>query len=98
MASKGRRRDVMRVGRYEILGDLATGGMAEILLGRLVGPSGFERPVVIKRILRHLAKQSNYIDMFLDEARIVAGIRHQNVVHVQELVHEEGELFLVMEY
>ena len=72
--------------------------MAEILLGRLVGPSGFERPVVIKRILPHLAREESFVSMFLDEARIVAGIRHPNVVQVQEAGQEGGELFLAMEY
>ena len=86
------------IGRYEIVGPLASGGMAEILLARLAGPSGFMRPVVIKRILPHLAQRKDFVDMFLDEARIVAGIRHPNVVQVTELGHEEGELFLAMEY
>ena len=86
------------IGRYEIVGPLASGGMAEILLARLAGPSGFMRPVVIKRILPHLAQKKDFVDMFLDEARIVAGIRHPNVVQVTELGHEEGELFLAMEY
>jgi serine/threonine-protein kinase len=72
--------------------------MAEIVLGRMLGPSGFQRPVVIKRILPHLAREQSFVEMFLDEARIVAGIRHPNVVNVHELGHEEGELFLVMEY
>ena len=54
------------IGRYEIVGQLAKGGMAEILLGRINGPSGFERPVVIKRILPHLAEQPRFVDMFLD--------------------------------
>ena len=87
-----------RIGRYEIVAELASGGMAEILLARLVGPNGFERPVIIKRILPHLAREPSFVDMFLDEARIVAGIRHPNVVQVQELGHDEGELFLAMEY
>ena len=88
----------MKVGRYEVVGPLATGGMAEILLGRIVGPSGFQRPVVIKRILPHLAREKGFVEMFLDEARIVAGIRHPNVVQVHELGHEGDELFLAMEY
>ena len=87
-----------QIGRYEIVGPLASGGMAEILLARLAGPSGFMRPVVIKRILPHLAQKKDFVDMFLDEARIVAGIRHPNVVQVTELGHEAGELFLAMEY
>jgi serine/threonine-protein kinase len=86
------------IGRYEILGRLATGGMAEILLGRISGPSGFERLVVVKRILPHLARQQRFVAMFLDEARIVARIRHSNVVQVQELGQEGEELYITMEY
>ncbi len=86
------------IGRYEIAGRLASGGMAEILLGRLIGPSGFERPVVIKRILPHLAEHQNFVSMFLDEARLAAQIRHPNVVQVHELGQEGDDLYLVMEY
>ncbi|UJR86764.1 serine/threonine protein kinase [Sandaracinus amylolyticus] len=87
-----------RIGRYRILGFLASGGMAEILLAKLIGPGGFERAVVVKRVLPHLARQSEFRDMFLDEARIVARIRHPNVVDVSELGQEGRELFMVMEY
>jgi len=87
-----------QIGRYDVVGRLATGGMAEILLGRIVGPSGFERPVVIKRILPHLVESKGFVEMFVDEARIVAGIRHPNVVHVQELGQHDDALYLVMEY
>ena len=86
------------IGRYEIVGHLAKGGMAEILLARLKGPSGFERPVAIKRILPHLAEQQRFVDMFLDEARIAAAIRHKNVVQVTDLGHTGAHLYLVMEY
>lgn len=87
-----------RIGRYEVLGQLATGGMAEILLARITGPGEFRRAVVIKRILPGYAGQSSFVKMFLDEARIVATIRHPNVVQVQELGEHEGNAFLVMEY
>ncbi len=87
-----------KIGRYEVLGELAVGGMAEILLGRLVGPSGFERVVVIKRILPHLGKRPEFVDMFLDEARTVARLNHPNIVQVHELGDDGGELYLVMEY
>lgn len=86
------------LGRYEILGELAVGGMAEILLARRVGPSGFERPVVIKRILPHLSRLESFVSMFLDEARIAASIRHPNVIHVEELERDTDGLYLVMEY
>jgi serine/threonine-protein kinase len=87
-----------RIGRYEVLGQLAAGGMAEILLARLSGPADFKRAVVIKRILRSYAANEAFVRMFLDEARIVASLRHPNVVHVQELGEHDGEAFLVMEY
>jgi serine/threonine-protein kinase len=87
-----------RIGRYEVLGQLAAGGMAEILLARLSGPADFKRAVVLKRILRGYAAKEAFVKMFLDEARIVASLRHQNVVHVQELGEHEGDPFLVMEY
>jgi serine/threonine protein kinase len=87
-----------QLGRYEIIGPLATGGMAEVLLARLTGPEGFERVVVVKRILPHLARLKEFVEMFADEARIVAGIRHPNVVAVHELGRDNGELFLVLEY
>lgn len=72
--------------------------MAEVFIGRVIGPSGFRRPVVLKRMLANLARQASFVDMFLDEARLIAKIRHPNVVQVQELVRDEGELFMVMEY
>ncbi len=81
-----------------MLGRLDTGGMAEILLGQLRGPNGFEHPVVIKRILPHLARDRQFVGMFVDEAQIASGIHHPNVVHVHELGQEGEDLFLVMEY
>lgn len=94
----GSRGPLARLGRYEILGRLATGGMAEILLGRVLGPHGFERPVAIKRILPELAENRAFVEMFVDEARIAARIRHARVVQVHELAAQGGEYFLVMEY
>ncbi len=87
-----------KIGRYEVLGQLAIGGMAEILLARLSGPAAFARAVVIKRILRQYARTESFVTMFLDEARVVAQIRHPNVVQVQELGEDGGEIFLVLEY
>jgi serine/threonine-protein kinase len=86
------------IGRYEIVGRLATGGMAEVLLGRIRGPHGFERPVVIKRILPHLALDPAVVELFLDEAKIIANLRHPNLINVHELGHERGELFMAMEF
>jgi eukaryotic-like serine/threonine-protein kinase len=86
------------VGRYHVVGHLASGGMAELFLGRLVGPGGFERPVVLKRVLPELVGRRQVLDMFLDEARVAARIQHPNVVQVQELVEQDGAYYLVMEF
>jgi eukaryotic-like serine/threonine-protein kinase len=87
-----------RIGRYEILGRLACGGMAEVLLGRVRGPHAFERPVAIKRILPGLVGDRAFVDMFVREARIAASIQHARVVQVHELASIRGEYLLVMEY
>lgn len=87
-----------KIGRYHVIGRIASGGMAELFLAKVLGPGGFERPVVIKRVLPHLVNEREFRDMFLDEARIVAAIHHRNVVQVHELGREDDELYLVMEY
>ena len=86
------------VGRYELLIELAKGGMAELYLGRLHGVGGFTRLVAIKRILPHLAEDKVFVEMFLNEGRIAAHLSHPNICQVHELGESEGELFLAMEY
>jgi serine/threonine-protein kinase len=93
-----RTRTPTRLDRYEVVGRLATGGMAEVLLARIRGPHGFERPVVVKRILSHLALEQSMVELFLDEARIISNLRHPNLIHVHELGRDKDELFIVMEY
>ena len=83
-----------RIGRHQVVGYIATGGMAELFLGK--EPSG--RPVVIKRILPHLARQASFVSMFVDEARIGSMAKHPNLVEVHELGQVGTDLFLVMEY
>jgi serine/threonine-protein kinase len=90
--------DVKIIGRYALYGELASGGMAAVHLGRLLGPVGFTRTVAIKRLHSHHARDPEFVKMFLDEARIVARIKHPNVVPTLDVVALEGELFLVMEY
>jgi len=86
------------VGRYELLIELAKGGMAELYLGRLHGVGGFAKLVAIKRILPHLAEDKLFVEMFLNEGRIAAHLSHPNVCQVHELGEENGTLFLAMEY
>ncbi len=85
-------------GKYQLVLRLATGGMAEIFLARLKAVAGFERFVVIKRILPHLDEDEQFVAMFLDEARIAARITHANVCQVYELGEVDGQYFLAMEY
>lgn len=87
-----------KIGRYRILKRLAVGGMAELFLAKEEGIAGFERLVVIKRVFPHLSEQKEFIDMFLDEARLAALLTHPNIVHIYELGEEEGNYYIVMEY
>src|ERR1700742_903160 len=86
------------IGRYALYGKLASGGMATVHFGRLLGPAGFARTVAIKRLHPQFAKDPEFVAMFLDEARLAARIRHPNVVPTLDVVASKGELFLVMEY
>lgn len=86
------------VGRYALHREIASGGMASVHLGRLLGPVGFARTVAIKRLHAQFAKDPEFVAMFMDEARVAARIRHPNVVPTLDVVAEHGELFLVMEY
>ncbi len=72
--------------------------MGEIFLARLEGMAGFEKIVVIKRVLPHLAAHDRYIAMLLDEARIAARLSHPNICQVYELGEVEGEYYIAMEY
>jgi len=85
------------LGRYELLHEIATGGMATVFLGRARGVAGFERVVAIKCCHPHLRGDEEFATMFLDEARLAARIHHPNVVSTLDVGDEEA-LYLVMEY
>ena len=86
-------------GRYELLERIGEGGMAEVFRARLPGVAGFEKILVIKRILPHLSRNNRFVQMFVNEAQLAAKIQHQNVVQVYELGQlENGELYIAMEY
>jgi serine/threonine-protein kinase len=86
------------VGRYLLYDAIASGGMATVHLGRLLGPVGFSRTVAIKRMHDALAQDPDFAQMFIDEARLVTRIRHPNVVPTLDVVSLDNELLLVMEY
>src|SRR6188474_2205637 len=87
-----------RLGRYELLARLATGGMGEIFLARLEGVAGFEKLVVVKRILPHLADDARFRQMLISEARLASKLSHANICQVYELGETDGQLYIVMEY
>lgn len=88
----------LTVGRYSLLSRLAVGGMAEIWLARQLGPQGFEKFVVIKRILDGLGTDPEFVGMFLDEARIAAQLNHPHIVQIFDLGEEAGAFYIAMEY
>ncbi len=85
-------------GKYRLVRPLAQGGMAEIFLARQSGPAGFEKQVVIKRVLPHLSANEEFVRMFLDEARIAARLSHPNIVQIFDFGEADGAYFLAMEY
>ncbi len=87
-----------KFGRYELLELLATGGMAHIYRARLTSAPGMTKELVIKQVLPHLAKNRDFIDMFVDEARITMPLTHGNIVQVFEFGQEGDDYFLAMEY
>ncbi|MBI4705995.1 MAG: serine/threonine protein kinase [Deltaproteobacteria bacterium] len=88
----------MLLDRYQVIGEIAKGGMGSVLLARIAGAGGFQRFVAIKQLHPHLAQEQDFVEMFLDEARLAARIHHQNVVPILEIGTAEGNYFLVMEY
>ncbi len=87
-----------RLGPYELVERLATGGMAEVYLARRAGPHGFAKQVAVKRILPQLASDPDFVAMFVDEARVTGRLQHPNIVSVFDFGEEDGELYMAMEY
>ncbi|MBN2497601.1 MAG: serine/threonine protein kinase [Deltaproteobacteria bacterium] len=87
-----------RFGKYKLIAHLATGGMAEIYLASQSGIGGFEKLMVVKRILPNLSKESRFVQMFLDEARIAAKLSHPNVVQIYEVDRVDEQFYIAMEY
>ena len=88
----------MKIGKYEILTQLTSGGMAELFLGYTAGPGGFRKYVVVKRILPDAKDNDQFVKMFLDEARITAAFNHPNIGQVFDLGEDGEGLFLAMEF
>jgi serine/threonine protein kinase len=87
-----------RLGRYHVDQLLARGGMGEVFLGRVQGAHGFERPIVIKTIRTELLADERAALMFVDEARMAAGLHHRNILQILDFDRFDGGAFLVTEY
>jgi hypothetical protein len=86
------------IGRYQLFGEIASGGMATVHYGRMTGPAGFARTVAIKRLHPQFAKSPEFVAMLIDEARLAARIQHPNVVSTLDIVTQDDETLLVMDY
>jgi serine/threonine-protein kinase len=86
-----------RIGRYQVVSTLGTGGMAQVLVARTTGPEGLGRLVALKRILPHLATEPLMVQQFLDEARIGLRLSHPNLVTVYDFGEAQGAYYLAME-
>ena len=87
-----------KLGKYDLIRQIAIGGMAELYLARTVGIEGFEKLVVVKRMLPQHANNPSFVDMFLNEARLAATLHHPNVAQVYDIGQDDGDYFFAMEY
>jgi len=87
-----------KFGKYVLLKRLAVGGMAEIFLAKKTGVAGVAQFVVVKRILPQYSSNKNFVEMFKNEGRIAAHLKHSNLVHVQDFGEYRGSYFIEMEY
>ena len=86
------------LGKYKLVKLIASGGMAEVYLAKQAGAAGFEKLVCLKRILPHLARDKQFVEMFLNEARLAARLDHPNIVSIYDLGETNGNYFIAMEF
>lgn len=85
-------------GKYSLVAKLAIGGMAELFVAKQKGMGGFRKTVAVKCILPYFARDKEFIEMFLDEARLAAHLNHPNVVHINDIGDVDGVYYMAMEY
>jgi serine/threonine-protein kinase len=85
-------------GRYTLLERLAVGGMAEVFRAKISSSHGFEKVLVIKRILPHLAADATFVSMFIDEAKLTAQLTHPKIVQILDFGDVAGQYFIALEY
>lgn len=86
------------IGRYRVVGRLGVGGMGEVLLARVTGAGGFEKEVVLKRILPHLATDPDFVRRFIEEGKLVVKLRHAGIAQVLDMGEDNGVVYLAMEH
>lgn len=89
---------LQRLGRYLITEEIATGGMATVYKAKLIGIAGFEKDVAIKKILPAWSHQKEFVDMLIDEAKILVQLQHANIVQIFELAKYKDSYFIAMEF
>src|SRR5262249_53448283 len=87
-----------RFGDYYLTAHLGRGGMADVYRARYVGPAGFQRTVVVKRILNMYNSDREFVRMFINEAKLAALLTHPNIAQIYDLGEINGELFIAMQY
>lgn len=85
-------------GQYTLLDRIAVGGMAEVWKARMKGVEGFQKTVAIKKILPHLTDSSDFVTMFIDEAKLAAQLNHNNIIHIYDLGKIGDDYFIAMEF
>jgi TonB family protein len=91
-------KDGVKFGQYVLLEKIATGGMAEVWKARMRGVEGFQKIVAIKKILPHLSDNQDFIEMFIDEAKLAAQLNHNNIIHIYDLGKIQSSYYIAMEY
>jgi eukaryotic-like serine/threonine-protein kinase len=90
--------EITRLENYELLAELASGGMASVYIARQTGIARTERLVVVKRVHPHLLRMPKFREMFHDEARVASLVQHPNVARLLDVLDHDGELLIVLEY
>ena len=86
------------ISHYEVLQELGRGGMSEVYLAVLAGAAGFNKLGVVKLIRAEIAEDPDFVNMFLEEARLAARLTHPNVVQTNEVGNDGARYFIAMEY
>jgi serine/threonine-protein kinase len=87
-----------QIGKYQLVAEIAQGGMGIVYLAIAQGPGGFSKLLVVKELKPELAQDPSYLEMFFEEARLAARLNHPNISHIYEIDSDEGRHFIVMDY